>query len=273
MTEDIIARARHRLDLIVNWKGADDTDAKIISDLLVEVERMEARPTAAEADAARLVGNSSRPIQGEIVMTPADELERLAATITPGKWRKYGKMTGKVISQGPEVGTVEICETGDFRDAELIPYNSARWNADADAIALVPDLLAEVIATRRASGATATNKNYDDPVSSCQANRESAEPVAEIARLTSERNNERIEHTDTLELLDQALARAAAAQERIEVLEEALRGWGTAFEAADGYAVAIHDVDGKCYSVRARDYQRLHSLYRAALDAAGKGEG
>ena len=81
-------------------------------------------------------------------MTDTAELERLASSITPGPWRKYGKMTGKVISEGPEVGTVEICETGDFRDAELIPYNADRWNADADAIALVPDLLAEVIALR-----------------------------------------------------------------------------------------------------------------------------
>ena len=66
-----------------------------------------------------------------------------------------------------------------------------------------------------------------------------------------------------------------AMQERIEALEGALSGWNTAFGVADGYAVAIHDADGKCYSVRAQDYNVLHDLYRsrAALDATGKGEG
>lgn len=81
-------------------------------------------------------------------MTDTEELERLSASITQGTWRKYGKNTGKVISEGPEVGTVEICETGDFCDAELVPFNADRWNSDADAIAIVPDLLAEVIALR-----------------------------------------------------------------------------------------------------------------------------
>ena len=53
---------------------------------------------------------------------------------TPGPWRVFGKMTGKVISEnGP--GMVEICETGDFRDAELVPFNAERWNADAYRIA------------------------------------------------------------------------------------------------------------------------------------------
>lgn len=84
-------------------------------------------------------------------MTPTEDLERLAASITPGRWRKYGKMTGKVISEGPEVGTVEICETGDFLDEDLVPFNADRWNADADAIALLPELLAEVIAARKAT--------------------------------------------------------------------------------------------------------------------------
>ena len=59
---------------------------------------------------------------------------------TPGPWRVFGKMTGKVISEnGP--GMVEICETGDFRDAELVPFNAKRWNADAHLIAAAPDML------------------------------------------------------------------------------------------------------------------------------------
>ena len=59
---------------------------------------------------------------------------------TPGPWRVFGRMTGKVISEnGP--GMVEICETGDFRDAELVPFNAERWNADARLIAAAPDML------------------------------------------------------------------------------------------------------------------------------------
>ena len=53
---------------------------------------------------------------------------------TPGPWRVFGKMTGKVISENAP-GIVEICETGDFRDAELVPFNAERWNADAYRIA------------------------------------------------------------------------------------------------------------------------------------------
>ena len=81
-------------------------------------------------------------------MIDTAELERLSVSITQGTWRKFGKMTGKIISEGPGVGTVEICETGDFLDADLVPFNADRWNADARAIDLVPDLMAEVIALR-----------------------------------------------------------------------------------------------------------------------------
>ena len=59
---------------------------------------------------------------------------------TPGPWRVFGKMTGKVISENAP-GIVEICETGDFRDAELVPFNADRWNADARLIAAAPDML------------------------------------------------------------------------------------------------------------------------------------
>ena len=59
---------------------------------------------------------------------------------TPGPWQVFGRMTGRVVSEnGP--GMVEICETGDFRDAELVPFNAARWNADARLIAAAPDML------------------------------------------------------------------------------------------------------------------------------------
>jgi|GEM_PF-1187293 len=53
---------------------------------------------------------------------------------TPAPWRVFGRMTGKVISENAP-GIVEICETGDFRDAELVPFNAERWNADAYRIA------------------------------------------------------------------------------------------------------------------------------------------
>ena len=59
---------------------------------------------------------------------------------TPGPWRVFGRMTGKVISENAP-GIVEICETGDFRDAELVPFNAERWNADAHLIAAAPDML------------------------------------------------------------------------------------------------------------------------------------
>ena len=59
---------------------------------------------------------------------------------TPGPWRVFGKMTGKVISENAP-GIVEICETGDFPDAELVPFNAERWNADARLIAAAPDML------------------------------------------------------------------------------------------------------------------------------------
>ena len=98
-----------------------------------------------------------------------------------------------------------------------------------------------------------------------------------IARLrlkgiqTNEKPNHHIRRME-VERIEAANA-LTAAQERIEALEGALIGWNTAFGVADGYAVAIHDADGKCYSVRAQDYNVLHDLYRsrAALDAGRDG--
>ena len=74
---------------------------------------------------------------------------------TPGPWRVFGRMTGKVISENAP-GVVEICETGDFRDAELVPFNGERWNADARLIAAAPDML-EVLQGCEAAMCEASN--------------------------------------------------------------------------------------------------------------------
>ena len=50
----------------------------------------------------------------------------------------------------------------------------------------------------------------------------------------------------------------------IERLRAAIDAWRTAFWVMDGHAVAIHDSEGKCYSVRAHDYIVMHDLHRAA---------
>ena len=72
---------------------------------------------------------------------------------TPGPWRVFGRMTGKVISESAP-GIVEICETGDFRDAELAAFNAERWNADARLIAAAPDMLEALQALVSANNST-----------------------------------------------------------------------------------------------------------------------
>lgn len=61
----------------------------------------------------------------------------------------------------------------------------------------------------------------------------------------------------------------AAARAEIERLRAAIDAWRTAFWVMDGHAVAIHDAEGKCYSVRAHDYIVMHDLHRAALAQEG----
>lgn len=78
-----------------------------------------------------------------------EELRRLLKHTTPGPWRMFGKKSGKVISENAP-GFVEVCEAGDFRDRELVPFNGDRWNADAALIALAPALAAEVLQLRDA---------------------------------------------------------------------------------------------------------------------------
>lgn len=77
------------------------------------------------------------------------ELRSLLGAATPGPWRVFGKKTGKVISENAP-GFVEVCEAGDFKDRELVPFNGERWNADAALIALSPALAAEVLQLREA---------------------------------------------------------------------------------------------------------------------------
>ena len=60
-----------------------------------------------------------------------------------------------------------------------------------------------------------------------------------------------------------------AARAEIERLGAAIDAWRTAFWVMDGHAVAIHDAEGKCYSVRAHDYIVMHDLHRAALAQEG----
>lgn len=55
--------------------------------------------------------------------------------ITPGEWRPARQ--GYIF--GPDC---QIANVGDYRDKELLPFNKERWDSDARAIALVPELIA-----------------------------------------------------------------------------------------------------------------------------------
>lgn len=70
-----------------------------------------------------------------------------------------------------------------------------------------------------------------------------------------------------LEELSDELARLRAEVERLTAaLADERRHADALSEAAemlDTHAVAIHDADGKCYSVRARDYARLFDAISA----------
>lgn len=61
------------------------------------------------------------------------------------------------------------------------------------------------------------------------------------------------------DMLSTIIAQAA----RIEALEAEKALWRTAFWVADQYAVAVHDADGKFYSIRAQDFHRMSDLYRS----------
>lgn len=56
-------------------------------------------------------------------------------------------------------------------------------------------------------------------------------------------------------------------------LTEEVDAWKTAFWTADQFAVAIHDADGKCYSVRAQDYHRMDELFHDRATHAARQEG
>ena len=60
-------------------------------------------------------------------------------------------------------------------------------------------------------------------------------------------------------------ARMAA---RITELEARENEWRSAFYVADQFAVAIHDADGKFYSIREQDFHRMSDLYRARTSLA-----
>ena len=68
---------------------------------------------------------------------------------------------------------------------------------------------------------------------------------------------------------DTAISDMQELRAEIERLRAAIDAWRTAFWVMDGHAVAIHDADGKCYSVRAHDYIVMHDLHRAALAQKG----
>lgn len=86
-----------------------------------------------------------------------------------------------------------------------------------------------------------------------------AEKNAEIQRLS---NLWQIEH-------DHAVSLAA----EVARLRDALGAWKTAFWTADQFSVAIHDADGKFYSVRAQDYHRMDELFHDRADHAARREG
>lgn len=56
----------------------------------------------------------------------------------------------------------------------------------------------------------------------------------------------------------------------IKRLQAELKVWQLAFRAMDDHAVAIHDADGKHYSVQARHYRAIHDLHRAVMAAKGE---
>lgn len=64
-------------------------------------------------------------------------------------------------------------------------------------------------------------------------------------------DSERQANAMLTEALDRAEAALADERAHADVMAEAA-------EALDSRAVAIHDADGKCYSVRAKDYARLY---------------
>ena len=70
-------------------------------------------------------------------------IRELMGRITQGPW-KHVKNTGVITYDGSDraIGSVHICGVGAYRDKDLLPFNKDRWDADARAIALLPELLA-----------------------------------------------------------------------------------------------------------------------------------
>lgn len=58
------------------------------------------------------------------------------------------------------------------------------------------------------------------------------------------------------------LATIIAQAARIAELEAEKALWRSAFWVSDQFAVAIHDADGKFYSIREQDFHRMSDLYR-----------
>lgn len=56
----------------------------------------------------------------------------------------------------------------------------------------------------------------------------------------------------------------------VGAMREILEQWSAAFWVADQFAVAIHDDEGKCYSIRAQDFHRMSDLYRASTALNGE---
>lgn len=138
-----------------------------------------------------------------------ETLKELLANATPGPWRVFGKMTGKIISENAP-GWVEIGTIGDFDDDELVPFNAERWNADARLIAAAPYLAADNIALQaeveRLRKALSRLEDANDAVAG-QRTREMYLAMIEAGQ------------DDILDDLDEARRNARAARETQETLK------------------------------------------------------
>lgn len=78
-------------------------------------------------------------------MTDTKELERLAASITQGPWIRD---CWDILGSGGGNGTGSVCCVGYPTEVDDQYWRDGEADDNARAIALVPDLLAEVIALR-----------------------------------------------------------------------------------------------------------------------------
>jgi hypothetical protein len=96
------------------------------------------------------MSDPKRTIQPEAVMAETDipALRALLEKATKGPWGKRNKV-GYVLG-----ADCVVAQCGDFADKELVRFNAARWNADADlivaAVNALPALLDELEGLREA---------------------------------------------------------------------------------------------------------------------------